>query len=93
MSAFLKELVFREDVKEEEQEIFIYHVLNRLKEAGMPNVSFPAPKPQMKILKKTGFRVIPADHRNVFVKTLSDSAKKAIASIEKFRKVNIFLIC
>ncbi|MFX0133069.1 MAG: GNAT family N-acetyltransferase [Candidatus Hodarchaeota archaeon] len=92
LCGFLKELAFREGIEEIEKEIFIYNVLKTFKVDNIPNVSYPTSKPWVKILKKTGFRVLPGE-RTVFIKPLSDIAKQTVDKIDRFRSVNAFLIC
>lgn len=93
LCGFLKELAFEENIEEIEKEIFLYNLLEQFKNDKIPTVSYPTPKPWNEILKKTGFRVLPSDERTVFIKPLSDIAKQTIEQIEKFRHVNVFLIC
>jgi len=93
LCGFLKELAFKEGLEEIDKEVFIYNVLKRFKHDKIPNVSYPTPKPWIKNLKKTGFRVLPGDERTVFIKPISDNAKQVLEQIEKFRFVNVFLIC
>ncbi|MHA1300904.1 MAG: GNAT family N-acetyltransferase [Candidatus Helarchaeota archaeon] len=93
LCGFLKELAFKEGIQEIDKEVFIYHVLKRFKNDNIPNVSYPTPKPWIKILKKTGFRVLPGDERTVFIKPISNNAKRVLEQIGRFRFVNVFLIC
>ncbi len=90
---FLKDLAFREELEDDEKQIFINNVLDRFKGDGIPNVMYPTPKPWQKILKRTGFRTLPGDERSVFIKPLSTNLKDVLEKIEKIRNVNVFLIC
>ena len=93
MTGFLKEMVFQEGIENDEKEILVNNVLKLFKEKNIPSVSYPYPKNVWKVLKKIGFHVLPGDERTVFVKSLSDSVKQILTSINKFRYVDIFLIC
>jgi len=90
---FLKDMVFKPSVSEEERKILVFNVLNRMKKEGIPNVSYPCPKPVNKMIKNNGFRTVPGDERTVFIKTLTTEAIETIDSFEKFKYVNVFLIC
>jgi N-acetylglutamate synthase-like GNAT family acetyltransferase len=92
-TGFLKEMVFQESVDDAERQTLVNYVLARFKEMGIPSVSYPYPKNVWKVIKKLGFHVLPGDERTVFVKPLSEPAKAALGSIEKFRYVDVFLIC
>jgi N-acetylglutamate synthase-like GNAT family acetyltransferase len=92
-AGLFKELVFQEGVEDIEKENFIYHILSWFKEKGIPVVTYPAPKPIMKLLEKTGFRVLPGEERTVFIKSLSQTTQQLLNTIEKFRLINVFLIC
>ena len=90
---FLKDMVFKPSVSEEERKILVYNILNRFKEEEIPNVSYPCPKPVNRIIKNNGFRVVPGDERTVFIKSLSSKAQQVMDSFEKIKYVNVFLIC
>jgi len=92
-AGLFKELVFQEGVEDSEKETFIYHILSWFKRRGIPVVTYPAPKPIIKLLEKTGFRVLPGEERTVFIKPLSQNTQEILNAIEKFRLVNVFLIC
>jgi hypothetical protein len=92
-SGFLKEMVFREDVDQEEKKILLNYALNSLKIKGIPSVSYPSPKNVMPTLKEAGFHVLPGAERTIFVKPLNNDTEKMLEAIDKFRSVNVFLIC
>lgn len=92
-SGLLKEMVFAEGVEEETKKILMNFVLNHFKERGIPSVSYPYPKNMMDVMKKTGFNVLPGDERSVYIKPLCDAAQQVLETAEKFRFVNVFLIC
>ncbi len=93
ISGLLKEMVFKEDIKDEERVKLINYVLKYFKEKGIPSVSYPYPKNVKSILKKAGFNVLPGDERTAFIKPLTSQAQQILGEIEKFQFVNVFLIC
>jgi len=92
-SGLLKEMVFAEGVEAETKKILMNFVLNYFKERGIPSVSYPYPKNVMDVMKKTGFNVLPGDERSVYIKPLCDTAQQVLETAEKFRFINVFLIC
>ncbi|MHA1357154.1 MAG: GNAT family N-acetyltransferase [Candidatus Helarchaeota archaeon] len=92
-TGFLKELVFHDDIDDNDKKALVNYVLVRFKDLGIPSVSYPYPKNIWKIIKKLGFHVLPGDERTVFVKPLSFPATATLSAIQKFRYVNLFLIC
>ena len=68
-------------------------VLNHFKEKAIPSVSYPSPKNVMDVMKKTGFNVLPSDDRSVYIKPLCTAAQQVLETSEKFRLINVFLIC
>ena len=92
-SGLLKEMVFKEGVEAQNKEVLINYMLDYFAKKGIPSVSYPYPKNMAQILKKTGFRELPGDERTVFIKPISEPAQELLNSIEKFRYINVFLIC
>ena len=92
-SGLLKEMVFAGGVEEENKNIMMNFVLNHFKEKGIPSVSYPSPKNVMDVMKKTGFNVLPSDDRSVYIKPLCTAAQQVLETSEKFRLINVFLIC
>lgn len=92
-TGFLKELVFQDGVEEMEKQILVNNILKRFKKMEIPSVSYPYPKNVWKVLKKLGFHTLPGDERTAFIKALTTTAQNQISSIQKYRYVNVFLIC
>jgi hypothetical protein len=90
---FLKEMVFKNTIDDDEKKIFIYNILNRFKDKKIPNVSYPCPKDGMNIIKKVGFQVLPVDKRTAYIKPLNNKIKEIIENTPRFKVVNVFLIC
>ena len=91
--AFLKDLAFKAGVEDNDKEVFIYNILQTLKDEGYPTILYPVSKDGIKVLKKTGFAILPVGKRNVFIKPLTSEAEEIFNSINKIKTVNIFMIC
>ena len=92
-TGFLKEMVFQEGVEELNKRALVNYVLQYFKEMDIPSISYPYPKNVWKVIKKLGFHVLPGDERTVFIHPLTSEATQALEGIEKFRFVDVFLIC
>ncbi|MDD1778017.1 MAG: GNAT family N-acetyltransferase [Candidatus Helarchaeota archaeon] len=92
-SGLLKEMVFAEGIDEETKTILMNFALTHFKKKGIPCVTYPYPKNIWDIIKKTGFNVLPGDERSVYIKPLCAAAQQVLDTAEKFRFVNVFLIC
>ena len=92
-TGFLKEMVFQEGVEDRAKQILVNNVLRRFKEKEIPSISYPYPRNVWRVIKKLGFHVLPGDERTVFIKPLTLPAQQALEVIDKFRYVNVFLIC
>ncbi|MHA1268510.1 MAG: GNAT family N-acetyltransferase [Candidatus Helarchaeota archaeon] len=93
IGGFMKNMVFSKNINDLDKEIFLNNILCIFKKENIPNVMYPSPKDVINILKKAGFQILPTNKRNVYIKSISDPVKDIIENIEKFKLIDVFLIC